>query len=71
MPPGVLAEMVASLDPLLSSVANRRDRQRPRLTLGATGLWSAALGAAMQPISRTFDPQFGAILKVGTPEVRA
>ena len=70
MPPGILAEMVAALDPLLSSVANRRERQRPRLTLGATGLWSAALGAAMQPISRTFDPQFGAILKVGTPEAR-
>lgn len=68
MPPGVLAALVASLEPLLPSVAHRRDRRRPRLTLGATGLWSAALGAAMQPISRTFDPQFGAILKVGTPQ---
>ena len=68
MPPGVLASMVASLEPLLPSVANRRERQRPRLTLGATGLWSAALGAAMQPISRTFDPQFTAILKAGAPQ---
>ncbi|HKP22237.1 MAG TPA: ROK family transcriptional regulator [Dongiaceae bacterium] len=67
MPPGVLASMVASLEPLLPSVAHRRERQRPRLTLGATGLWSAALGAAMQPISRTFDPQFTAILKAGAP----
>jgi predicted NBD/HSP70 family sugar kinase len=67
MPPGVLASMVASLEPLLPSVAHRRDRQRPRLTLGATGLWSAALGAAMQPISRTFDPRFTAILKAGQP----
>ena len=67
MPPGVLASMVASLEPLLPSVAHRRERQRPRLTLGATGLWSAALGAAMQPISRTFDPQFTAILKAGQP----
>jgi predicted NBD/HSP70 family sugar kinase len=67
MPPGILAEMVTSLEPLLPSVAHRRDRQRPRLTLGATGLWSAALGAAMQPISRTFDPQFAAILKAGAP----
>ena len=68
MPPGVLASMVASLEPLLPSVAHRRERQRPRLTLGATGLWSAALGAAMQPISRTFDPQFTAILKAGAPQ---
>jgi predicted NBD/HSP70 family sugar kinase len=68
MPPGVLASMVSSLEPLLPSVAHRRERQRPRLTLGATGLWSAALGAAMQPISRTFDPQFTAILKAGAPQ---
>lgn len=68
MPPGVLASMVASLEPLLPSVAHRRERQRPRLTLGATGLWSAALGAAMQPISRTFDPQFTAILKAGAAQ---
>jgi predicted NBD/HSP70 family sugar kinase len=68
MPPGILAAMVTSLEPLLPSVAHRRDRQRPRLTLGATGLWSAALGAAMQPISRTFDPQFAAILKAGAPQ---
>jgi len=68
MPPGILSAMVASLEPLLPSVAHRRDRQHPRLTLGATGLWSAALGAAMQPISRTFDPQFAAILKAGVPQ---
>ena len=68
MPPAVLASMVASLEPLLPSVAHRRERERPRLTLGATGLWSAALGAAMQPISRTFDPQFAAILKAGAPQ---
>jgi predicted NBD/HSP70 family sugar kinase len=68
MPPGVLASMVASLEPLLPSVAHRRERARPRLTLGATGLWSAALGAAMQPISRTFDPQFTAILKASAPQ---
>ena len=68
MPPGVLASMMASLEPLLPSVAHRRERERPRLTLGATGLWSAALGAAMQPISRTFDPQFAAILKAGAPQ---
>jgi predicted NBD/HSP70 family sugar kinase len=68
MPPGILAGLVASLEPLLPSVAHRRERAHPRLTVGATGLWSAALGAAMQPISRTFDPQFGAILKVGTPQ---
>jgi predicted NBD/HSP70 family sugar kinase len=68
MPPGILAGLVASLEPLLPSVAHRRERTHPRLTIGATGLWSAALGAAMQPISRTFDPQFGAILKVGAPQ---
>ncbi|HET6159742.1 MAG TPA: ROK family transcriptional regulator [Dongiaceae bacterium] len=68
MPPGILAAMVTSLEPLLPSIAHRRERAHPRLTVGATGLWSAALGAAMQPISRTFDPQFGAILKVGASQ---
>jgi predicted NBD/HSP70 family sugar kinase len=68
MPAGILAAMVESLEPLLPSVAHRRDRLHPRLTLGATGLWSAALGAAMQPISRTFDPQFAAILKASAPQ---
>jgi predicted NBD/HSP70 family sugar kinase len=63
MPQGILSALIASLEPLLPSVADRRNRQRPRLTIGANGLWSVAIGAAMQPISRTFDPRFDAIMK--------
>jgi hypothetical protein len=35
----------------------------PRLTVGTADLWVVAQGAAMEPISRTFDPQFRALLK--------
>jgi predicted NBD/HSP70 family sugar kinase len=67
MPQSILSALIASLDPLLPSVADRRDRQRPRLTIGANGLWSVALGAALQPISHTFDPRFDAITKAINP----
>jgi hypothetical protein len=67
MPPGVLASMVTSLEPLLLSIASpwaTAFAPHPR----GDRVWSAALGAAMQPISRTFDPQFTAILKAGAPQ---
>ncbi len=49
--------------PLLPSIADRRDRSLPRLQIGFTDPWAVAIGAAAEPISRTFDPRFSAILK--------
>ena len=62
--PEALARLIVdAMHPLLSSIAERRDRTLPRLQLGITDPWSIALGAAAEPISRTFDPSFSAILK--------
>lgn len=63
LPHELLQEIVRHVDPLLPSVSDRPARNLPRLTLGAADLWTVAQGAAMEPISRTFDPQFRAILK--------
>jgi predicted NBD/HSP70 family sugar kinase len=63
LPQGLLHDVARHVDPLLPSVADRIGRNLPRLTLGTADLWAVAQGAAMAPISRTFDPQFRAILK--------
>lgn len=65
LPHGLLLDLARHVEPLLPSVADRKARNLPRLTLGAADLWAVAQGAAMAPISRTFDPQFRAILKSG------
>ncbi|HVJ41266.1 MAG TPA: ROK family transcriptional regulator [Dongiaceae bacterium] len=65
LPPALLLDIARHVEPLLPSVADRAARNLPRLTLGAADLWAVAQGAAMAPISRTFDPQFRAILKSG------
>jgi len=62
--PAILASrLIAAMQPLLPSIAERRNRSLPRLQLGMTDPWSVALGAAAEPISRAFDPRFSAILK--------
>ncbi len=63
LPQGLLHDIARHVAPLLPSVADRAARNLPRLTLGTADLWAVAQGAAMAPISRTFDPQFRAILK--------
>ena len=63
LPHGLLVDIARHVEPLLPSVADRKQRNLPRLTLGTGDLWAVAQGAAMAPISRTFDPQFRAILK--------
>lgn len=63
LPQGLLLDIARHVEPLLPSVADRAARNLPRLTLGTADLWAVAQGAAMAPISRTFDPQFRAILK--------
>ncbi|MDB5524989.1 MAG: transcriptional regulator/sugar kinase [Rhizobium sp.] len=62
-PAPLASRLIAAMQPLLPSNAERRDRTLPRLQLGMTDPWSVALGAAAEPISRAFDPRFSAILK--------
>jgi predicted NBD/HSP70 family sugar kinase len=63
LPQPLMARLVQLVEPLLPSVADRATRSLPRLIFGTADLWTVALGAAIQPIHRTFDPQFRAILK--------
>lgn len=63
LPPGLARLLVEAIMPLLPSIADRRDRSLPRLQIGFTDPWAVAIGAAAEPISRTFDPRFSAILK--------
>ena len=62
-PEALAKRLVAEIEPLLPSNAQRQDRSLPRLTLGMFDPWAVALGAAVEPISRAFDPRFAAILK--------
>jgi predicted NBD/HSP70 family sugar kinase len=62
-PEPLARRLVDAMHPLLPSIAERRVRTVPRLQLGMTDPWAGALGAAAEPISRTFDPRFSAILK--------
>jgi predicted NBD/HSP70 family sugar kinase len=63
LPAGLARLLVEAMMPLLPSIAERRDRVLPRLQIGFTDPWAVAIGAAAEPISRTFDPRFQAILK--------
>ena len=49
--------------PLRPSNAERPGRTLPRFQLGTMDPWAVARGAAAEPIRRTFDPLFAAILK--------
>jgi predicted NBD/HSP70 family sugar kinase len=62
-PEPLARRLVDAMHPLLPSIAERQVRTVPRLQLGMTDPWAVALGAAAEPISRTFDPRFSAILK--------
>ncbi|WP_416799008.1 ROK family transcriptional regulator [Ciceribacter azotifigens] len=62
-PAALAGRLVEAMQPLLPSIADRRERTLPRLQLGLTDPWAVALGAAAGPISRAFDPRFSAILK--------
>jgi predicted NBD/HSP70 family sugar kinase len=62
-PEPLARRLIEAIDPLLPSIAGRRNRRLPRVQLGMTDPWAVALGAAAEPISRAFDPRFSAILK--------
>ncbi len=63
LPEGLARMLIDALHPLLPSIAERRHRSLPRLQIGFTDPFAVAIGAAAEPISRTFDPRFTAILK--------
>lgn len=63
-PRTLIDRLVAEIEPLLPSIAERTSRYpEARLQAGLADPWSVALGAAAEPIARTFDPRFSAILK--------
>jgi predicted NBD/HSP70 family sugar kinase len=62
-PAALATRLIAAMQPLLPSNADRPDRLLPRLQLGMTDPWAVARGAAAEPIGHAFDPRFQAILK--------
>lgn len=63
LPPPLYERIEARLAPLLPSPAERFPRALPRLVLGKADPFLVAHGAASEPIARTFDPRFSALLK--------
>ena len=63
LPQPLMAQLATLVEPLFPAIADRPSGKLPRLTFGTADLWTVSLGAAIQPIHRTFDPQFHAILK--------
>lgn len=58
----LLARLGAAMDPLLPSLADRPGRTQPRIIIGTAGPWAVAIGAATEPIARTWAPRFQALL---------
>ena len=65
-PQSLARRLFEAMQPLIPSIADRPGRTLPRLQLGIADPWAIALGAAAEPISRTFDPNFSAMLKAGS-----
>lgn len=57
LPNALLDDLITALEPLPLSVASRRQRAVPRVMRGATGLLTAALGAAALPLLETVTPR--------------
>ncbi|MDR6294037.1 MULTISPECIES: ROK family transcriptional regulator [Inquilinus] len=57
-----LERIAAAMTPLLPSLSHRPGRTRPRLIIGTAGPWAVAIGAATEPIARTYAPRFQALL---------
>lgn len=65
-PQSLARRLFEAVQPLIPSIADRPGRALPRLQLGIADPWAIALGAAAEPIGRTFDPNFSAMLKAGS-----
>jgi predicted NBD/HSP70 family sugar kinase len=57
-----LARLGAAMLPPLSSIGDRPGRSQPRIIIGTAGPWAVAIGAATEPIARTYAPRFQALL---------
>lgn len=58
----LLARLGAAMAPLLPSLSDRRGRTGPRIIVGTAGPWAVAIGAATEPVARTWAPRFQALL---------
>ena len=65
LPDNVLSALVARLEPLNTSVSNRRNRQHPRLIRATAGTAATALGAAVLPLIEMMSPSLQVLLKDG------
>jgi predicted NBD/HSP70 family sugar kinase len=59
-PEGIMKKLVRAAEPFLPSVAERRDRSLPRLTLSITGKAALLRGAAALAFSNVLAPRIGA-----------
>lgn len=66
-PQQLIERLVERISTLLPSSVDYPVRALPRLQIGLTDTWAVARGAAIEPISRFFDPSFAAMLKNGAP----
>lgn len=57
LPDSILQELVTMMGTLPISVASRQERVMPRVILGATGQFTAALGAAALPLFEVMTPK--------------
>jgi predicted NBD/HSP70 family sugar kinase len=66
LPDKLLDELIAALNPLPLTVSSRRERAVPRVMRGATGLLTAALGAAALPLLETMTPKLDTAHAIGS-----
>lgn len=62
-PRSLIDLLVARMEPLLASLADRVARSHPRIQPGRADPWAVAVGAAAEPIARFFNPSYSALLK--------
>ncbi|MHA1564407.1 MAG: ROK family transcriptional regulator [Alphaproteobacteria bacterium] len=65
LPDEVLSALLARLEPLNTSVSNRRNRRHPRLIRATAGTAATALGAAVLPLIEMMSPSLQVLLKDG------
>lgn len=70
LPDPVLDGLIARLDPLLPSVAQRTPRMAARLLRGATGRFTPALGAAALPLFHATTPDLATAARPTTRSLR-
>lgn len=63
LPPAVLDRLLSAMEPLPSSVGQRRNRSLPRLQPSALGADAALLGAAVLAFNGVLSPRFGLLFE--------